>query len=80
MKPLLILLLFAAFPIAFAADYEFDKVHTQILFSASHAGFTTSTGAFVKFDGAFSFDEDDFSQSEVTVTIQTNSIDMNDAE
>ena len=62
----------------FAADYEFDKVHTQITFSVSHFGFSASTGSFVDFDGHFSFDENDFSQSSVEVTIKTSSIDFND--
>ena len=78
MKRLLILCLCVVSVTVFAADYKFDKVHTQILFSASHAGFTTSTGAFVEFDGYFNFDEEDFSQSRVQVIIQTDSIDMND--
>ncbi|MBX2807908.1 MAG: YceI family protein [Cellvibrionaceae bacterium] len=65
-------------PLAMAADYAFDKVHTQILFSANHLGFSTSTGSFVEFDGSFYFDEADFGQSKVNVTIQTASIDLND--
>ena len=79
MKRLLISFLYAVSAITFAADYEFDTAHTQIFFSASHAGFTTSTGAFVDFDGSFNFDEKDVSQSKVEVTIQTDSIDLNDA-
>ena len=78
MRCLFTALFLMASPAAFAAEYIFDKVHTQIFFSASHAGFTTSTGAFTKFDGRFSFDEDDFSQSDIEVTIKTSSIDLND--
>ena len=62
----------------FAAEYNFDKVHTQITFTVSHLGFSTSTGSFVDFDGHFTFDESDFSKSSVEVTIDTNSIDFND--
>ena len=66
-------------PLVTAADYEFDKVHTQILFSVSHLGFSTSTGAFVEFDGGFSFDPDNIADASVNVVIQTDSVDMNDA-
>ncbi|GLS25373.1 YceI family protein [Marinibactrum halimedae] len=72
-------ILAAAAPLVSAADYTFDKVHTQILFSVSHMGFSNSNGAFVDFDGSFSFDEKDYSKSKVEVTIDTKSIDMNDA-
>jgi polyisoprenoid-binding protein YceI len=65
-------------PAIFAADYAFDKVHTQITFTVSHLGFSQSTGSFVDFDGSFSFDENDFSKSSVEVTIKTKSIDFND--
>lgn len=78
MKRLLATALCIMSPMAFAADYAFDKVHTQITFTASHLGFSTSTGSFVDFDGRFSFDEKDFSQSSVEVTIDTKSIDLND--
>ncbi|MGH1486484.1 MAG: YceI family protein [Cellvibrionaceae bacterium] len=78
MKRLLATALLILSPSLFAADYEFDKVHTQITFSVSHLGFSTSTGSFVDFDGSFSFDESDFSKSNVEVTIKTKSIDLND--
>lgn len=64
--------------LALAEEYYFDKVHTQIFFSASHLGFSTSTGAFVDFDGKFIFDQNDFSKSSVEVVIHTKSIDLND--
>jgi len=72
------LITFAA-PFATAADYAFDKVHTQILFSVSHLGFSTSTGAFVEFDGDFSFDPENIEAAAVNVEVQTDSIDMNNS-
>ena len=78
MRRLLLALMFTLSTTSFAAEYTFDKVHTQITFSASHLGFSTSTGAFVDFDGHFIFDENDFSQSSVEVVIKTKSIDLND--
>lgn len=64
---------------AVSADtYQFDKVHTQIYFTASHMGFSNSTGAFREFDGKFVYDEANPEKSSVEVTINTASIDMND--
>jgi len=62
-----------------AADtYVLDTVHSQIFFTASHMGFSNSTGAFKDFEGKFVFDENNFENSSVEVTIDTASIDMND--
>jgi len=70
-------LITVAAPFVTAADYDFDKVHTQILFSVSHLGFSTSTGAFVDFDGDFSFDPANADKAAVNVEIETKSLDMN---
>ena len=61
-----------------AAHYVIDDVHSQVLFSVSHLGFSTSNGAFANFEGSFEFDENDIEGSSVEVIIQTNSINMND--
>lgn len=73
----LLLLVLSSF--GHSADYEFDKVHTQILFSVSHMGFSHSNGAFVDFDGRFNFNKRDFTDSSVEVTIDVASLDLNDA-
>ncbi|WP_116367051.1 YceI family protein [Parahaliea mediterranea] len=65
---------------ASAADYAFDKAHTQILFRVSHLGFSTSTGFFTDFDGSFSYNPDAPETSSVTVTIPVDSLEMHDAE
>ncbi|MCP4041268.1 MAG: polyisoprenoid-binding protein [Gammaproteobacteria bacterium] len=63
--------------IAFAADkYSFDQVHTQILFSANHLGFSNYHGEFHDYDGYFTFDPRDWSSSSVKVSIRAASIDM----
>jgi len=80
MQHLLLLMLTLFCSPLFAADYVFDKKHTQIFFSADHLGFSTSTGAFVDFDGNFSFDPDNVEQADVEVIIKTASIDLNDQE
>ena len=62
-----------------ADSYKLDPVHTQIMFTVNHLGFSNPTGSFVKFDGGFNFDENNFESSSAHVTIQTSSIDMNNA-
>lgn len=63
-----------------AADYSFDKAHTQIFFSVNHMGFSTSTGQFTDFDGKFSYDEKNPTKAMVNVTIQVNSLDLSNNE
>lgn len=61
-----------------AAEYVFDKVHTQILFFVDHFGFSKSQGEFLDFEGKFTFDKRNFEKSEVRLTIFADSIDMDD--
>ncbi|MCE9507737.1 MAG: YceI family protein [Alphaproteobacteria bacterium] len=58
--------------------YTYDPLHTQILFSVNHMGFTMSYGRFNKFDGAFLLDEQNPESSSADITIDANSIDMAD--
>ncbi len=58
--------------------YEFDKAHTQILFFVDHLGFSMSQGEFHDYDGKVVFDQTNPTESMVEVTIQTDSIDMDD--
>lgn len=61
-----------------AQQYRFDTVHTQILFFVDHLGFSRSQGEFLDFDGGFEFSEGDIPAAKVAVTIQSDSIDMDD--
>ena len=58
--------------------YEFDTVHSQIIFFVSHLGFSISEGEFLDFDGFIEFNRDEPAKSKVEVTIDTASIDMDD--
>lgn len=59
-----------------AADtYQFDKAHTEILFSYSHLGNSRAYGSFRQFDGEVVLDQDDPSQSRIDVTIDAASVD-----
>ena len=62
-----------------AANYVLEPVHTQILFFCDHLGFSKSQGEFLKFSGHFSFDSDDPAASQAQVSIDTTSIDMDNA-
>jgi polyisoprenoid-binding protein YceI len=78
---LLVLALIAAPAWAQAAgrDYRFDTVHTQVLFRVSHLGFSNSTGRLHVKSGFFHFDDADWSQAKLDVTIDIASLDMGDA-
>lgn len=58
--------------------YEFDTVHSQIIFFVSHLGFSISEGEFLDWDGFIEFNHDEPAQSKVEVDIKTASIDMDD--
>ena len=62
-----------------AADkFTFDRAHTQVLFFVSHLGFSQSQGEFHDYDGGFTFDSNDWTNSRVEATIRTASLDMDD--
>jgi polyisoprenoid-binding protein YceI len=73
-----LLILSLACNTGFAADYQLEPIHTQILFFCNHLGFSKSQGEFLKFEGSFSFDPNDIAASQVKISIDTASIDMDD--
>ena len=76
----LFVLLIAAVPArAEMQTYNFDKLHTQVLFFVEHMGFSHSNGKFLKFDGNFKFDPANPATGSTEVTIQTDSLNMDDA-
>jgi len=58
-----------------AADYDFDAAHSKIGFSVKHAMVSTVHGAFKKFTGAVHIDETVLSKTQVSLDIETDSID-----
>lgn len=61
---------------AFAADtFRIDPTHTNVLVKANHIGFSNVYLKVRDVDGEFTFDEKNPEDSEVTVTMQANSID-----
>lgn len=67
---------------AHAADYVIDTegAHASIQFKISHLGFSWLKGRFNDFEGDFSYDADNPEAAEITVTIDTASIDSNHAD
>lgn len=71
-----------ASPAIYAADYVIDTkgAHASINFRVSHLGYSWLEGRFNKFEGQFRFDEANPSAANVSVTIDTRSVDSNHAE
>lgn len=65
-----------------AADYVIDtqKAHAFIQFKIQHLGYSWLLGRFNKFDGHFSYDENNPAAASVVVNIDPASIDSNHAE
>lgn len=76
------LLLLLALPVPAGAaprDYRFDTVHTQVLFSLSHLGYSHPNGRLHVKSGFIRFDDDDWSSAQVDVLVDATSVDMGDA-
>ena len=54
--------------------YSIDQRHTNIMWFASHFGFSKSMGQFMDFNGKIIFDYDNPTQSKVGIIINTDSI------
>ena len=61
-----------------AVKWVFDASHCKIGFSIRHFGITETEGFFKKFDGTISAEREDFSDAEVELSIDVNSIDTQD--
>lgn len=59
----------------FAADrYEFDKPHTNIMFYVNHLGFSDMVGVFTDYDGNFTFDPKNPTDSTINITLKPSGI------
>ena len=82
MRPCLALLpmLLATAPAWAAADtYRLDPVHTRVLFSIDHAGYSQAMGTVSGSHGDLWFDPDDWSAARVVVEVPLDRLDMGDA-
>ena len=71
-----------AAPVARAATdtYRYDPVHSQIVFSIDHDGFSRPLGRLHLASGWLRFDPDDWSRSATELDIDMRSLDMGDAD
>lgn len=63
---------------AAAEKFNFDTVHSQVIFFVDHLGFSISEGEFLDWEGHIMYDQENPAASSVEVVIDTNSIDMDD--
>ena len=61
-------------------SYRIDPVHTQVLFSVDHDGYSQPVGRMKVRAGWLQFDEDDWSAAKVVVDVDTASVDFGDKE
>ncbi len=73
-----ILLLIA--PLACAGTYRFDTVHSQVVFSVGHDGFSNPVGMLHIADGWMRFDPDHWNRSFTELDIDLGGVDMGDAD
>src|SRR4030095_11333841 len=61
-----------------AVKWTFEPTHCKIGFSTTHFRISETEGFFKKFNGTISTDTDDFSDAQVDLLIDVNSIDTQD--
>lgn len=80
LSPLPLLCLLFAAPVAAESDtWRLDPVHTQILFSIDHQGFTRALGLFKASEGHLRFDANDWSTAQLDVSVDVGSLLLGDA-
>ncbi|OOG59678.1 YceI family protein [Rhodanobacter sp. C03] len=65
---------------AASASYRYDTVHSQIVFSISHDGYSRPFGRLHIAKGWLRFDQDDWSTAATELDIDLGSLDMGDAD
>lgn len=75
-----LILLIAGNANAALESFDIDPVHTRVAFMVSHAGFSNAIGTFSGSTGQLQFDENDWSQSSVSVSIAIASLNLGDAD
>lgn len=79
MKRFFILLSLLAASNVYAATYQIDTAHTQVMFKIKHLGISSVTGRFDKLTGTFTYDPKNPAASSTEVTIEAPSINTNNA-
>jgi polyisoprenoid-binding protein YceI len=71
----MLLIAFFSTSIAFAANFNIDKVHSKVGFSVTHMVVATVTGEFNDYEVNLNFDKENLSNSDVTARIKVATID-----
>ena len=66
--------------VATAQKWAIDPAHTEVQFKVKHLVISTVTGSFKEFNGEVFSENDDFDGADVNFTIQTNSVETNNAD
>lgn len=75
-------LVLCGLPLAASAEarrYELDPVHTRVLFSVSHAGFSDALGTVSGSTGELWFDEADWRSARLSASVPMDRLDLGDA-
>lgn len=79
----ILLLALAAISLPARADpvaYRLDPLHSRIVFSVDHDGYSQMIGSFSQPNGTLWFDPDDWTQSSLEVTVELATLDLGDAD
>ena len=66
--------------VAGPVEFVLDPIHTQIVFSVEHAGFSMSTGKLLRPTGTLVFDEKNWAASSVQVEMAAANVEFDDPE
>jgi polyisoprenoid-binding protein YceI len=79
-KTITVMLTLCAFVALLAAadTYEIDRSHSSVGFSVKHMVISSVKGSFTDFSGTIMYDEEEITNSSVSVTIKTGSINTGD--
>lgn len=66
--------------VAQTPQWTFEKSHCKFSFSVAHFGISETEGQFRKFEGTIATEKTDFSDAKMTVVLDVNSIDTDDAQ
>lgn len=58
-----------------STQWEIDKAHTKVQFVAKHLKISNVNGQFKEFSGSVNADREDFTDADISVTIQVKSVD-----
>ncbi len=75
-----LLLLATTSALARPARYELDPVHSRIVFSVGHDGYSSALGTFSRPQGELWFDPDDWRSARLDVRIDLSTLDLGDAD